>query len=638
MSDILNNATAQEREALEFLYAYMPISDIADYSAEFLLAQVKYAFEAKEFFHWGASVPEDVFRHFVLVYRVNNENLDTARMVIFDELKDRIKDMSMYDAALEVNHWCHEKVTYQPSDGRTSSPLATMKTAHGRCGEESTFTVTAMRAVGIPARQCYTPRWAHCDDNHAWVEVWVDGKWYFLGACEPDAELNMGWFAIPATRTMMVHSNVFGKYFGADETTYKSELFSRINMLSNYTDTKKIVVKIADEKGNIVEDAQVKFKLYNYAEYYPIATINTDAKGEAALVTGLGDLLIWASKDGKYNYTKFDIREKNEITIALSKTEGEVYTEYFDMVPPAGLKEKNVVSEEKTAINNKRLLHEDSIRNAYCATFPTPEQINIESENLTRGQILYYIKKSEGNYAEIETFIKNNAAKKDGLFVEEFLDALSAKDLRDAQASTLQQHITYFNAGKYDLDTYIKGILPARISNEMLRAWRNYLADELSKIFIKENINATTIINWINDNITIDNDANYFNCPVSPRGVFEIRYADKHSRNIFFVAACRALDIPAYLDAATNLLYYFEDEKWNSFSFEEEKTDTETGTLILTYSKNSELKPQYWIHYTIAKFENGDFVTFDYENDTRVSQFPIILNLESGFYMLSLIL
>jgi len=445
----------------------------------------------------------------------------------------------------------------------------------------------------------------------------------------------MGWFAIPATRTMMVHSNVFGKYFGADETTYKSELFSRINMLSNYTDTKKIVVKIADEKGNIVEDAQVKFKLYNYAEYYPIATINTDAKGEAALVTGLGDLLIWASKDGKYNYTKFDIREKNEITIALSKTEGEVYTEYFDMVPPAGLKEKNVVSEEKTAINNKRLLHEDSIRNAYCATFPTPEQINIESENLTRGQILYYIKKSEGNYAEIETFIKNNAAKKDGLFVEEFLDALSAKDLRDAQASTLQQHITYFNAGKYDLDTYIKGILPARISNEMLRAWRNYLADELSKIFIKENINATTIINWINDNITIDNDANYFNCPVSPRGVFEIRYADKHSRNIFFVAACRALDIPAYLDAATNLLYYFEDEKWNSFSFEEEKTDTETGTLILTYSKNSELKPQYWIHYTIAKFENGDFVTFDYENDTRVSQFPIILNLESGFYMLS---
>lgn len=76
----------------------------------------------------------------------------------------------MYEAALEVNHWCHEKVAYRPSDSRTSSPLATVLSGYGRCGEESTFTVTALRSVGIPARQCYTPRWAHTDDNHAWVE------------------------------------------------------------------------------------------------------------------------------------------------------------------------------------------------------------------------------------------------------------------------------------------------------------------------------------------------------------------------------------------------------------------------------------------------------------------------------------
>lgn len=51
-----------------------------------------------------------------------------------------------------------------------------MKTAYGRCGEESTFTVAALRSVGIPARQVYTPRWAHTDDNHAWVEAWVNGN------------------------------------------------------------------------------------------------------------------------------------------------------------------------------------------------------------------------------------------------------------------------------------------------------------------------------------------------------------------------------------------------------------------------------------------------------------------------------
>ena len=60
---------------------------------------------------------------------------------------------SLHDAVIEVNHWCHEKVIYTPSDARTSSPLASVKTAYGRCGEESTFTVAALRSVGIPARQ-----------------------------------------------------------------------------------------------------------------------------------------------------------------------------------------------------------------------------------------------------------------------------------------------------------------------------------------------------------------------------------------------------------------------------------------------------------------------------------------------------
>ena len=162
------------------------------------LKQVQAALKARETFKWGKIVPDKLFRHFVLPYRVNNENLDSARMVFFKELAPRIKDMNMEQAALEVNHWCHEKVNYTPSDIRTSGPLSTIRTSWGRCGEESTFTVTAMRAVGIPARQVYTPRWAHCDDNHAWVEVWVNGKWKYLGACEPEPALNMAWFTEPA--------------------------------------------------------------------------------------------------------------------------------------------------------------------------------------------------------------------------------------------------------------------------------------------------------------------------------------------------------------------------------------------------------------------------------------------------------
>ncbi|MCD7968878.1 MAG: transglutaminase-like domain-containing protein [Alistipes sp.] len=163
--------TTAEKEALWFLLAYCPLCDLADCEPEYFLRQVRGAFRAREYFSWGESVPEDVFRHFVLPHRVNNENLDEARDVFFGELRERIGGMSMYDAALEVNHWCHEKVEYRATDARTSSPLALVKTSWGRCGEESAFTATALRAVGIPARQVYTPRWVHTDSNHAWVEV-----------------------------------------------------------------------------------------------------------------------------------------------------------------------------------------------------------------------------------------------------------------------------------------------------------------------------------------------------------------------------------------------------------------------------------------------------------------------------------
>ncbi|MBQ1654957.1 MAG: Ig-like domain-containing protein, partial [Bacteroidales bacterium] len=564
---------------------------------------------------------EDIFRHFVLVYRVNNENLDTARMLMQRELAPRLEGLSIYDAALEVNHWCHEHVAYRASDSRTSAPLATMRTSLGRCGEESTFTVTALRSVGIPARQCYTPRWAHCDDNHAWVEVYIpdSNRWYFLGACEPDAELDMGWFAVPSTRCMMVHSNAFGRYRGDEEINFSGELFAKINMLPNYTDTKKITVTVTDESGNPVENAKVKFKLYNYAEYYPISSGETDSEGKASLTTGLGDLLIWASKDDKYDYAKIDVRESDAITLKLNRISGTEYEEDFDIVPPAGKPVTTNVTPDEADKNNKRLSYEDSLRNAYLKTFPTDEEIaKIINENLTAEQIHEIVKKSEGNYKEIIAFMDAHAEKNENLFLYDFIKSLSDKDLRDCEAVTINQHIMEYD-GKYPVEVFKKGILPARIELEMIRPWRQFLNENLGKI-LGTNPSYSAILDWTKANIQTDTEGNYFNCPISPRGVFELRHADSRSRDIFFVAACRSLNIPAYLDNATRQIFVYDNNDWQIVAMEDAKPAAKTGKLVLKYNDTDELKPQYWTHYTIAKFEDGDFTTFDYEDDPRVAE------------------
>lgn len=658
----LDTLCRAEREAMEFLYAYMPLSDLADYEPSFYLQQVRYAFKAREEMPWGKDIPEDVFRHFVLVYRVNNENLDTARMVFYRELKERVKDMTMEEAALEVNHWCHEHVAYRASDSRTSAPLATMKTSLGRCGEESTFAVTALRAVGIPARQCYTPRWAHCDDNHAWVEVYVDGEWKFLGACEPDPRLNMGWFSVPSTRCMMVHTKAFGKYKGDEEVVKRTGMYSELNLLSHYAPTRRVTITVQDESGAPLGGAQVKFKLYNYAEYYILATMTTDANGQASLTTGLGDLLIWATDGDTYRFRKLDVRKDSVATMTLEKDV--IVRQYredmgcihdaddwvFEMVPPMAGDPKVTATEEETAANAKRLAHEDSLRNAYIATFPTKEtykQLMKPNPNLSDDQAWEIIHKSEGNYAEIIKFLNNHTENycvrnfpvvtsingaadvyENWNPMYDYLCSYSDKDLRDITAEVLE---SFGFVPTLPYDVFKKGLMPARISNELVRPYRMDLGEPFM------GMTANQIRQWTLDSIIVDDTGNYYNCPISPVGVYKIRHADPHSRDIFFVAACRAAEVPAYLDNATNRIYVWENASWVAKDLKDLKDSKglKAAKLTLTYHGKEPAKPVYWSHFTLAKLENGDLRTFDFEDDARMANFPTTIELEPGTYCLS---
>jgi len=648
--EILQMQHLDKVHALQFLYAYMPQSDLMDYDYNFTLSQVDIAFEARRTFSWGKDIPEEIFRHFVLPYRVNNENLDTARAYIFHQLKDRIKDMSMYEAALEVNHWCHEHVDYQPADARTSAPLATILTSHGRCGEESTLAVAALRAVGIPARQCYTPRWAHCDDNHAWVEVWVDGQWHFLGACEPDPELDMGWFAVPSSRTMMVHTNVFGLYNGPEEVNKKTKYFSCINVLSNYAETVQMNVTVVDEHNQPVPDATVRFKLYNYAEYYTLASRKTDAQGKASIITGKGDLLIWVSKDDRFNFAKMDGRSQGQLTIQLSDKTPDIKpftmngkqlmpnTVRLEMNPPTGGTTLRQPTPERQQLNDQRKRQEDKLREAYRATWPTKDALvkaNYHNANFTDEQLYDIIHRSEGNYREIMKFLDAHDTVNPHYLIPEYIAALADKDLRDASAEVLEAQLSYYRPGFRPKDVFIKGILPARISNEMICPDRTFLGVCVKHIF-RDSPTIRQIREFIDTTIVVDKECNYYGCPISPVGVLEGKRADAHSLGIFFVALCRSFQIPAYMDNSNGELYAWEKGEWQNVMLKQEQQEAKTvnapmATLIL-HNPNHYV---YYPNYTLQRFENGEYVSYDFEGDARVESDPIVLQLPAGKYCLS---
>lgn len=643
------DATQPQREALSFLYAYMPVGDAADYPASLFEANVNSSLEARQQMSWGDSIPQDLFLHFVLPVRVNNETLDTSRLEFYNELKDRVKGMSMSDAILEVNHWCHEKVVYTPSDARTSAPSASVCSAYGRCGEESTFTVAALRSVGIPARQVYTPRWAHTDDNHAWVEAWADGKWHYLGACEPEPVLNTGWFDAPAKRGMLMHTKVFGDYTCSEEVLDRTDCYTEINVTSNYAPTATAEVTVLDADGLPVKDAQVIFSIYNYAEFYPAAYDRSDESGKASLSAGLGTLFVWATDGARYGYVPVNMSQATpgstvEATIQLINPATMAKMANFTLVPPADGVVNVSISPEQRALNNRRLAQEDSIRGAYTATFFKREasdqlaaQLGVEDTDL----LWKYISASRGNWAEIEQFLRSTP--KDQLPIAmQLLGVISLKDLRDTPASVLGDHLS--GAAQYaSRPFFVEAILNPRIDDELLTAYRNRL-NSIGGCGTVEELIA------VGSNIALVPELNPAGLNITPMGVQNLRKADTPALERYIIALLRSKGIPARREPLTERPQYYDlsSKNWVNINLSQDAqaAPLAKGSLLLSYTptgKNDD--PKYSKHFTIASLNGGTPSTIDISGNIpggadmgegvpfkAIEGKPI--ELESGAYML----
>ena len=643
--------TDYEREALEFLYAYMPLADITDYPGDFHLMNVRASQRAAQEMPWGRTVPEALFRHFVLPVRVNNEPLDSARVVFYEELKPRVLDKSMYDAILEVNHWCHEKAVYQPSDARTSSPLATVRTAYGRCGEESTFLVAALRSIGIPARQVYTPRWAHTDDNHAWVEAWADGQWYFLGACEPEPVLNLGWFNDPAARGMLMHTKVFGRYEGPEEVMSRTPGYTEINVIDNYAPTAHATVRVTNEAGQPVQGAQVEFKLYNYAEFYTVARKLTDERGLASLTAGKGDMLAWASQGGRFGFTKLSFGKQDTLQVKLNHQDGDTFELDMDIVPPVEVSNAPEVTPEQRAENDRRMAEEDSIRHAYEATMMTQEEAAAFVKNISDLNAFYieqavsHLVASRGNHATLCRFLSMASAENNAEEAVRLLGALTEKDLRDVRYEVLVDH--WLHTPQVACEEYISALLNPRVATEELTPYKSFFQTAINgddaETYRQE---PHKWVEWCSANITLNDSLNAQRIPMTPIGVWKARVADTYSRDIFFVSVARSMGIPAWINQVTGKVCYqdlkghpeLKNGKTYEVNFNAGATQETpaTGLLEATFRPTSYFdNPKYYSHFTLSRCQEGVLQLQNHgEGDTWKSLLSTPHQVPAGYYLM----
>ncbi|WMJ89416.1 transglutaminase-like domain-containing protein [Anaerocolumna sp. MB42-C2] len=588
--------------ALKYLYVTMPYSDISNYPFDTFLDYAEHGIQIWQNGPYSSKIPEDIFLNYVLYHRVNEEEILPCRTFFYEKLKDRIPYLAMKEAVLEANYWCAEEVTYQSTDERTRAPIAVYHCGYGRCGEESTFCVSVLRSIGIPARQVYAPRWSHCDDNHAWVEVWCDGSWYFIGACEPEEILNKGWFTNASSRAMLIHSRWFDFIEQEDEIISKEGMVTLLNQLERYAPVQSVRVKVTDEAGRPVESAKVEFQILNYSELADLATLWTDEAGKVKIKLGLGSILIHVSKDDVYKEILIDTRFQAEAAVTLrQEVSSENKWEVFDIVAPTDSpvntqmpsleqKEAGIIKFRKAS--EKRLIKVKTLKNKEADKF-------LESDKSTR-------------------YLKNKV-----------LESLTAKDKTDITAEILEEHLLAALPfiDPYEEKIFITYLLNPRIKNEPITKYRTYINDffspEEKEIYRKQ---PRLIWEWINKNIQSRTEKEHPNVVTTPVGCLKSGFGCELSKKILFVAIARTLGLAARLNSRNDTMEY-----WNKTQFISLLENNIKLSSLLLISREEKITWSYYQNYTIAKYNKGTYTTLKLEGEVfKDGQLRLIL--EPGTY------
>lgn len=579
---LLGTLAPDEATLLRYLCATLPLTDVFDTPTEVLLAHARHALMLRE--GPSAGLSEDVFVHYVACPRVNNEPLDRCREAIWAELAPRLEGLGAKRAVLEVNYWCAEMATYQATDGRTLGALGVIAGAAGRCGEESTLLVSALRAVGIPARQLYVPWWAHCDDNHAWVEAFAGGRWHYLGACEPEEALDRGWFTAAAGRALMVVTRLFSDFGCAEQDVLMRDGCAVcVNVTSSYAEATPLAVLVRDAGGRPVPGAAVAVEVLNMAAWRPLAMLTTDAAGRCSVTLGRATVRVHASVGTLLAEKTVDTAREGEVSLTLAACADERGGGWHELdvrAPEDRPAPSGTLTPEAAERGRARKAQADETRRARVAKMRAhAADLAVRAAELRPDDdataVRHVLEAALGNADEVFSFL-TAGPEPERLAL---LRSLAEKDWLDLRADVLEGHLASALAGRDDAlarlraqglspdearETWEHYVLCPRVGLEHLGAWRPALPaalpTELAELTAHDPAAAWS---WLAANLGFTAREHLAKLVGSPAGALAAREASEVTRRTLLVAACRSLGVAARLSPADGRAEVLLGGRWS---------------------------------------------------------------------------
>jgi len=612
----MSRICGDERALMELCYGTLPSSDIGSVDFDTLRSYASHAIMLYNKYEHVRNLSEDIFLHFVFYPRINSENLVDCRSFFYNQLKDVLDIPDASERVLAVNRWCAGHVTYQASDDRTESPMAAYYSGYGRCGEESVFTVTALRSIGIPARQVYVPWWSHCDDNHAWVEVYVDGKWRFLGACEPEPVLDRGWFTAAASRAPLVHSRTFFDYGMKDEEIIGNQGICLLyNQTSRYAETGAASIAVRHKDGRPAEGARVSFQVINMASLVQIAEVVTDSCGRASLNMGCGSVHAEVFLDGMYGEADLIVKPgtTTERIITLSNELPSNQISDLDFIAPAaGSKNMPILTDAQQREKRSIIAQAKEKRDKKLQSYWNEEYDRYPQDV----KEMFHL--AGGNAEEIRAFYDEKPEDLK-MLATLLLKALSKKDYKDLKAEMLNKHF----CGALCLDIkhdemFVSYVMCPRIGYEILEDWRDTInkafTDEQKKLFYRE---PSCLMEYIKEHFREGEGKYYDTLTMTPSAVMALGIGDEKARNVLFVAIMRTIGVPSRLSPYDGRAEYFRDGRFHRAENQHKRN------YVIKLIPQEGKRLVYCSNFTLSKWKERGYELLKYTGESLDNAYKI---------------
>lgn len=609
LEQALRHAPEAQRDAMAFLVAFLPQSDLASMTTADLLENVALAVQAREETSWAKEVPDDVWLAFVLPHRSAQEPFERWRKPFHEEIAKRVAGCaSLRKAALEVNRWCNEHATFQQTTARDQGPLTTVRRGIGRCEEEMILYIAAARSVGIPARAVFTRYWPFMDNNHAWVEVYADGGWHYLGACEPAADLDQAWFSGAASRAGMVVTMAYGVLDGP-EVYRRGRCFSVLNTTRWYGETGRLRVRI-EKGGQPVAKKDAFACVFNFGGPRALTRMITGEDGWAEVELGTGDYVVMAGEGESYTQAIASVAggKATEVTLALDAPkpfEAPFWLRFPQRAPkpqregaPPKAAEPAVAALEGQVRDLRRRVAQLENRPA------DPELIGLlETTGPWIAPFTMVLLDAGGNWRELANAAKgmDQASRKDLL---DLLQGLDTKDRVEVSSACLLEHVKLARESRTtgwapDDEQYRAYVLSPRVGEEPMSPWRarTYaLARECLGDYREETIR--NVNEWIAKHCTV-REGDALGNQMTPADVLVTRGGTEKDLAVAAVGCLRAFGIPSRL--AGTWAEFHDGKEWKPLypkdpaNLGNAKRDeaasaqyAERGTIAVTFRKHGQ--------------------------------------------------